>query len=139
MANNAPSSNGTRTLIADKDLPGGASVTQDPLEKTFRKRTLVLLLPAVTTMYGLYQGLQQVLLPAQVEAMDAANKVDNLAMLAVVSSVAGTIALVMGGAVSDRTRSRFGRRTPWLLGSAIVSTGLAVAMGWASTIIYGLL
>ncbi len=115
-----------------------------PIETDFRKRTLVLLLPAITAMYGVYQGIQQVLLPAQVEAIDPASKVTNLAALAVVSSIAGTVALPLGGAISDRTRSRLGRRTPWLIGMSIISVGLATVMGMVSTflslaIVYGLL
>lgn len=111
------------------------SATTDPIENAFRMRTLVLLLPAIIAMYGVYQGIQQVLLPAQVEAIDAASKVNNLAMLAVVSSVAGTIALPLGGAFSDKTHSKWGRRTPWLVGMSIASAGLAAAMGYANTIL----
>ncbi|MFT4306054.1 MAG: MFS transporter [Microbacterium sp.] len=116
-----------------------APVDVDPLnppaeQGRFRKRNLVLILPAMLAMYGVYQGIQQVLLPAQVEAIDEAAKVANLAVLSIVSSVAATIALPLGGAISDRTRSRFGRRAPWLAVAAVLAAALCVGMGFMASI-----
>ncbi len=105
-----------------------------PAAVKFKKRNLALLLPAMLAMYGVYQGIQQVLLPAQVEAIDDAAKVGNLAILSIVSSVCATISLPLGGAISDKTRSRFGRRAPWLAVTAVISTGLAIAMGFMDSI-----
>lgn len=92
-------------------------------------RLLALLLPATTAMYGLFQGIQQILLPAQVEQLDPASKVGNLALLTTLAAVASLLALPIGGAVSDRTRSRFGRRTPWLVAMSVVSALLVMYMG----------
>ena len=64
----------------------------------------------------MYAGVVTVLLPLQIEHIDRAHKV---AALGVVSGVSAVFALVfnpIGGALSDRTRSRFGRRAPWLVG-----------------------
>jgi MFS family permease len=84
---------------------------------------------------GLYAGIGGVLLPQQIENIDRAHKV---AALGVVSGVAACFALVfnpIGGALSDRTRSRFGRRTPWLIaGSAGMLVMLAV-LGQAATVL----
>lgn len=95
-------------------------------------RLLTFLLPATTAMYAVYQGIQQILLPAQVEALDPASKVGNLALLTTLAAIASMVALPIGGAVSDRTRSRWGRRSPWILVMAVISAALMVAMGLSS-------
>lgn len=97
-------------------------------------RLLAFVLPATTAMYGLFQGIQQVLLPAQVEHIDAAAKVGNLALLTTLAAIASMIALPVGGAVSDRTRSRFGRRTPWIVIMSAVAGLLMVVMGLSSSL-----
>lgn len=85
-------------------------------------------------MFALFQGIQQILVPAQVAALDPQGKVGTLALLTTLAAVASMIALPVGGALSDRTRSRFGRRAPWLLPAAVLSAVLAVAMGLAGTL-----
>lgn len=86
------------------------------------------LLPSCA-MYALFQGIQQILIPAQAEALDPANKIANLALLTVLSSIGAVAGLLAGGALSDATRGRFGRRTPWLVAMALLSAALAIAMG----------
>ncbi|MYT73488.1 MULTISPECIES: MFS transporter [unclassified Streptomyces] len=50
------------------------------------------------------------------------------ATLTTFGAVASVLAIVFAGALSDRTRSRFGRRIPWLAGSGLLgATGLALA------------
>ena len=44
------------------------------------------------------------------------------------------IALPVGGAVSDGTRSRFGRRAPWIVLMAITAAALMVVMGLATAL-----
>jgi MFS family permease len=92
------------------------------------------LFPGVIGLYGVYQGIQQALLPAQVASIDPTNKVAVVALTALVSSVAGTVALPLGGALSDRTRGRLGRRTPWLLVSAVLTAVACVLMARATTV-----
>jgi MFS family permease len=103
-----------------------------PAIKSGLTRLLAGLLPATTAMYALYQGTQLVLLPAQVEHLDPAGKVASLALVTTVSAIAGLVALPLGGSVSDRTRSRFGRRSPWLVISALLCAVLLAAMGWST-------
>ncbi|MFJ3671496.1 MFS transporter [Streptomyces sp. NPDC090106] len=98
-------------------------------------RTLGVLFPTTAAMYAVYQGIQQVLLPAQVEQIDAANKISNLAWLTLVSSITAAVALPVGGALSDRTRSRWGRRAPWLVATAAISAVLLALMGSANGIV----
>ncbi|OLT10125.1 hypothetical protein BJF79_04945 [Actinomadura sp. CNU-125] len=55
-------------------------------------------------------------------------KVALFAVVSTVGAVAAMVCTVVGGAWSDRTRSRFGRRTPWIVGGALVAVpGLVAA------------
>jgi len=66
-----------------------------------------------------------VLLPARVAELDTAGKVGALAAILTTSFVVTAVAQPAIGALSDRTRTRFGRRLPWMAGAALVA-GLAV-------------
>lgn len=124
-------------------MGGSMSNTQESVTPTRKTaptspkitRLLVVLLPAMTAMYAMYQGIQQILIPAQVEAIDPANKVANLAVLTSCAAVASMVAIPAGGAVSDRTRSRFGRRTPWIVIMSVLSGVLMIAMGFTGNLI----
>ncbi|MDR1079078.1 MAG: MFS transporter [Propionibacteriaceae bacterium] len=59
------------------------------------------------------------LLQALFARLDEVNKISLTAITATVSSLGGALAVVVAGLLSDRTRSRFGRRKPWLLGGAV--------------------
>jgi MFS family permease len=79
---------------------------------------------------GMWMGLLapiQILLPAQIEVLDARHKV---ALLGLVTALAGVVAAIsspVAGALSDRTTSRHGRRRPWVLVSALVcAVGLLI-------------
>ncbi|NLU80736.1 SLC45 family MFS transporter [Micromonospora sp. HNM0581] len=85
-------------------------------------------------MYALFNGISAVILPAQVEAVDPASKVGNLALLTTLAAVASMVAIPAGGAVSDRTRSRYGRRTPWIAAAAVVSAVCCILMGLADSL-----
>jgi len=98
-------------------------------------RLLTFLVPATAGMIAVYQAVQQILIPAQVEALDPANKIGNLALLTTFVAITSMIGIPLGGALSDRTRSRFGRRTPWIVGTSIASGLLMVAMGFTGNII----
>jgi MFS family permease len=78
---------------------------------------------------GLYAGLfgpLQVLLPQQVEALAPADKEAALALVLGAGAACTLVANPLFGALSDRTRSRFGRRRPWI---ALGFAGGAVAFG----------
>jgi MFS family permease len=96
---------------------------------------LLWLLPAYTAMYATYQGVQQILIPAQVEAIDPAAKVENLGLLTSIAALTSIAGLLAGGAISDRTTGRFGRRTPSLAVGAIASALLMLAMANVSSLV----
>jgi MFS family permease len=92
-------------------------------------RLLALLLPVALTMYANFQGVQQILVPVQLESIDPRGKIASLAALTVLCSITGVLGLTIGGAASDATRTRWGRRTPWLVSMAIVCACLSIALG----------
>ncbi|MEU6226319.1 MFS transporter [Streptomyces sp. NPDC047042] len=112
--------------VTTDTTPGSVSAPTDPVRLA---RLLTFVFPATTAMYALFNGIGVILLPAQVAQLAPDHKVGELALLTTLGAVASMIALPAGGALSDRTRSRFGRRTPWLLAMAGVSALLTVAMG----------
>lgn len=84
-------------------------------------RFLGLLLVGNLAMFGLFQGIQQILLPSQVADIDPAGKVAAYGVLASLGAGVAAVGNPLFGALSDRTRGRFGRRAPWLLAGAIVA------------------
>lgn len=99
------------------------------------RRLLVSIGIANAALYALYIGVLQVLLPLQVEGIDRAHKVAVLGLVSGVSAIFAAVFNPIGGALSDRTRSRFGRRAPWLLGApAAVLVALAL-LGNAGTVL----
>ncbi len=95
---------------------------------TSPERALALLLPTAIALYASFQGVQAILVPDRVEAIDAAAKVADMAWLTVICAGAGVAGLIVIGAASDATSSRFGRRAPWLAGMAGLSLILAALL-----------
>ncbi|MGW6795236.1 MFS transporter [Streptomyces chartreusis] len=106
--------------VAERKTPQSTHVTL--------RRVLISLIIPTTAMYAMVNGIQQVLVPAQVEAIDAANKVGNLALLTTFAAIGTLIGIPFGGALSDRTRSRYGRRAPWIVVLSGISGVLMIAM-----------
>ncbi|KQQ18777.1 MFS transporter [Rathayibacter sp. Leaf299] len=96
---------------------------------------LLAVFPASTALYALFNGVQSIVLPAQVQAFDPENKIGNLAILSAVVALVAMVGSPIGGAVSDRTRSRFGRRSPWLAATSIAAAILTIAMNFAANLV----
>ncbi|SHH17594.1 Major Facilitator Superfamily protein [Jatrophihabitans endophyticus] len=84
----------------------------------------------------------QLLLPDQLARIDPAAKVRDFAVINGVSGAIALLALPICGALSDRSRSRFGRRRAWIAGGTVlfaaglVLTGLqthwgSLALAWS--------
>ncbi|GAA3384021.1 MFS transporter [Cryptosporangium minutisporangium] len=64
---------------------------------------------------------------------DAA-RAQSLALVTSIAMVATMIVQPVVGVLSDRTRSRYGRRAPWMVFGAVVGSGFLVAVRFAPTI-----
>ena len=98
-------------------------------------RLLVSLGVANGALSALYAGIGTVLLPLQIERIDRAHKVAALGVVAGVSAMVALLFNPIGGALSDRTRSRFGRRAPWLAGASAGLLVLLAFIGGANTVL----
>jgi MFS family permease len=79
----------------------------------------------------LYVAVLQVLLPNQIQDFDPAAKATNLGVLFAITSVFSTTITPLSGALSDRTRSRFGRRTPWIVLGSVIGGGALILVPYA--------
>ncbi|GAA5206046.1 MFS transporter [Microbacterium kyungheense] len=80
-------------------------------------------------MYAVFNGMQQILLPSQVAAIDPDGRIGSYGLLATAGALIAAVANPLFGSMSDRTRSRFGRRTPWIVSSASIALLGLVLMG----------
>ena len=71
-------------------------------------------------LLALYAAVLAVLLPNQIQALDPANKASGLAVVFAITSIFSTLTTPIAGALSDRTRTRWGRRTPWIVTGSVV-------------------
>ncbi|GAB6859243.1 MFS transporter [Microbacterium xylanilyticum] len=100
------------------------------------RRLLPSLLIASMTLFATYGGLIAILLPTQILLLDEKHKVANLAIVTTTSFVFTLFAQPIAGALSDRTRSPFGRRIPWMVLGALVGGVLLLGMGSLQDLIW---
>ncbi|MER5639201.1 MFS transporter [Kitasatospora sp. NPDC002227] len=91
----------------------------EPTERVGAGWTAALSLASLAVFMGFFTPIQ-ILLPLQLERLDAAHKAGLLAWVTGVGAFVAMLANPLAGALSDRTTSRFGRRRPWILGGALL-------------------
>ncbi|WP_116451207.1 MFS transporter [Blastococcus litoris] len=75
----------------------------------------------------------QLLLPLQLAEVDPDHKVRDFALVNGLAGLAALVALPLFGALSDRSRSPFGRRRVWVAGGVLVYAAGLLLTGTAST------
>ena len=93
------------------------------------------MLVAIAALGAAFNGIQGILIPGQIAALDPVNKVANLALLTTFAAIGSMIGIPWGGALSDKTKSRFGKRSPWIVGLAVISAVLMIAMAYSGTLV----
>ncbi|MGW5386324.1 MFS transporter [Nocardia sp. NPDC003963] len=107
----------------------------DPPHDKRTVRKLLVSLPAGNMAISLIWGaVPSVLLPLQVQQIDEASKATNLALVTTVGAVAAMVCQPLAGMVSDRTRTRFGKRSPWMLTGALTGGLSMLGMAAANTV-----
>lgn len=76
-----------------------------------------------------------VLLPQRLDEIDSTRKVVILGTLTVVGSLVALVANIAFGTFSDLTRSRFGRRNPWIVTGALAGGATMVMVANSHTIV----
>ncbi|MEU3895063.1 MFS transporter [Streptomyces sp. NPDC029519] len=98
-------------------------------------RPLYLTLPmANVALYLLWMGVGSFLLPLQVARITGTNDTAALSTASTVGAVLATVGNPVFGQLSDRTRSRFGRRAPWILFCAVLGALALVMQAHAASI-----
>lgn len=98
-------------------------------------RLLWWIVPANFSIFLIWGAVPGILLPQQVTVLfGEENKVANLAIVATIGAFAAMIAQPIAGQVSDRTRSRFGRRAPWIVIGALAGALALVGLAFANTL-----
>ena len=69
-----------------------------------------------------------VLIPVQLGSIAPDQKVGLLAFVSAIGAIVAFAANIFFGALSDRTRSRFGRRAPWMIFGSLAAGGLMLLM-----------
>ena len=124
------------TTTSDSVAPAADGVTEPlpPVKGTLR-RLLAWIIPANISLFLINGAVPGVLLPSQVAQLDAANKVAILAVISTVGAIIAMLAQPVAGLVSDRTRSRFGKRAQWIVGAALIAGLALIGMGTATGVV----
>jgi MFS family permease len=105
------------TRTSEETTPASAATRQG--------RLFLWLFLVNAVLLSCYAAFIVIFVPNQVQDIDPAQKVGNLAIVTTAASIATIFVQPLVGAFSDRTRSRLGRRAPWVL---IGASGAAVFM-----------
>ena len=115
-------------------VPPVAPPTPAAPEPRLRRMTFGLLMVYVAILAVNSAG-NGILLPNIVAGIDEAGKIGNLAFVTTVAFVANIFAQPLAGAFSDATRSRFGRRAPWMVGGALLTSGFLLGLPLAQSVL----
>src|SRR5699024_10612431 len=104
----------TRTSASDEHLLDGSYdgpvTVRGPL-----RRLLLWLAPTYLVLFALWGAVPGILLALQVERLDPAQKVANLALVTTCGALVSMLALPVTVVISDRTRSHHERRAAWMV------------------------
>lgn len=126
----------SNTAPTDEQLLDGAY--EGPVRIRGRLRRLLWwLVPGYFAIYVLWGAIPGLLLALQVTDVDPdpRAKVANLLVVTTVGAFCAMIAQPIAGLVSDRTRSRWGRRAPWMVIGTVAGGVSLVALGQQHTIV----
>lgn len=82
------------------------------------KRLVPGLIIGPASWLGPYIVMVSLFLPAMLQELDAENKIALVALFSTMGMIVAAISNMVAGALSDATKSRFGRRAPWIVGGA---------------------
>lgn len=117
-------------------LATAAGNDDPPPPRTGLRRLLGWIIPANLGVFLIWGAVPGILLPQQITVLfGEADKVANLAIVATVGALAAMIAQPVAGQISDRTRTRFGRRAPWIIIGALAGALSLIGLAFANTLV----
>ena len=84
------------------------------------KRLIPGLIIGPASWLGPYIVMVSLFLPAMLQEIDAENKIALVALFSTCGMIFAAVSNMVAGALSDGTKSRFGKRAPWIVGGAFV-------------------
>ena len=105
----------TTSLTAERDVPEALQAPTRPASIGFT----IGITAGTVALFLCYIGVLSLLLPLQISLLAPANKVAVFSLFTGISVLIAVVANPLGGALSDRTTSRFGRRRPWIFAGAV--------------------
>ncbi|MET0726368.1 MAG: MFS transporter [Leifsonia sp.] len=126
----------TESALATAPVEPEGAEEPRPLVTGTLKRLTGWSIPANISIFMLWGAVPGLLLPLQVTALDPANKLANLTVITTVGAFLAMLAQPIAGAVSDRTRSRFGRRAPWLVAGALAGALALIGLAVSNTVFW---
>lgn len=105
-----------------------------PAQPKLRRLSMGLLMIHVAIL-AINSGGNGILLPNLIADLDESRKVANLAIVTTLAFVATVFAQPIAGALSDATRSSLGRRTPWMVGGALLAGGFLLGLPMAQSVL----
>ncbi|QXT62909.1 MFS transporter [Tessaracoccus palaemonis] len=116
------------------DSPVWTGTTSNEQQPKFPWRVAIGLAMGAFCWIVAYLGAVGVMLPARIAEIDNENKAAIVALNSTISMVVATLANIVIGASSDLSRTRFGRRTPWIWVGAVGSLISLVILGQVQTV-----
>lgn len=123
-------------MISQEHVDSDIQVSEPKNPKLRRNTLMASLAISYLGLFMTYAGLVAILLPQQLANLDAARKVGNLALVTSISAVATIFVQPIVGAFSDRTRSKLGRRAPWLLFGGIGGGICTIVLQFANSLFW---
>lgn len=102
------------------------------------RRLMWSIFPANVAIFMVWGAVPAILLPHQMTlAFGEENQINvaNLAIISTIGAFAALLAQPIAGQISDRTRSRFGRRAPWIVLGALAGALSLVGLAFANTLV----
>jgi MFS family permease len=117
-------------------VAAAAGVDDPPPPVKGLTRLMRWIVPGNVGLFLLWGAIPSILLPQQIsDQFGEDDKVRNLAIVATIGAFAAMIAQPVAGQLSDRTRSRFGRRAPWMIAGALAGALALVGLALAHTLV----
>lgn len=100
------------------------------------RRLLPGLIIGPASWLGPYIVASSLFLPSLIQEIDAQNKIQLLALFSTCGMIVAAISNMVAGNISDRTFSKFGKRTPWIMGGATVFMTTMILASFATSVTY---
>ena len=131
--------------MSDTNAPKAGSVTppsapegMEPFQLSAgqRNKLFVSLMVGFFLIFACYASVGAIFMPAMLSEIDNANKENNLAIIMSVTAAFTMFIQPIVGALSDRTKSKFGRRSPWMVLGGLSGGTIVILMQFANTVAY---